>query len=170
MGCMQATSARVKVGQGGFGNRYEVDELDAFGDDLPQARNLPRLLDSAAFQRAPDDQLDNISTGSSRPTTISAIQTPSVVLSNLESLALSSTRAELDKDSFYDPRSVGVPSIAGTNCGKESLISMEDMESNFGDASESRVDTQAYLQELELAAGIGYFSPAHVSEAGNFHM
>uniref|UniRef100_A0A7S4QNU1 Uncharacterized protein n=1 Tax=Alexandrium monilatum TaxID=311494 RepID=A0A7S4QNU1_9DINO len=167
MGCASASAVKVDSDdREGASSGDRAEEVgDAFGDSLPQARNLPRLLDSAAFQRSPED-VDNLSVVSSRPTSITAIPTPSIALSNLESVALSSTRAEVDKESFFDvARSVGVPSVCGTIGGKDSMPSQDDIESNSGDLLESRYDTQTYLQELELVARMTEIGPAPIPEA-----
>mmetsp|Transcript_12797 Transcript_12797/g.29026 ORF Transcript_12797/g.29026 Transcript_12797/m.29026 type:complete len:159 (-) Transcript_12797:181-657(-) len=147
MGCAQASAVQTKPipGPRGRGLTYEVGEVDVFAGDLPQARSLPRLLDSVAFQRGTAEELDNLSTASSRLTSITAVPTPSVVLSNLESLALSSNRAEIDKESFVEfPRSVGAASVCGT------VFSQDEVESNLG--SVDRLYAHMYIQELELAA------------------
>mmetsp|Transcript_114115 Transcript_114115/g.355356 ORF Transcript_114115/g.355356 Transcript_114115/m.355356 type:complete len:168 (+) Transcript_114115:85-588(+) len=164
MGCIQASSVRTDIDRGGGaegpGREDEAEEVDAFGDSLPQARNLPRLLDSAAFQRT--DELETTSVASSRPTSITAIPTPSIVLSNYDSVAVSSNRAEVDKESVYDVgRSVGVPSVCTFGAGG----SQDELGSNWGGEV---YDTQKYLQELELAMGMTDNVPALVPEAETY--
>lgn len=145
-------------------NASAVDvDVEEVKDHMPEP-GLPTLLESA-FQiaRSHEDHLETVSSASSRPTTISAIPTPSIPASNVESFANSSLRAEVDKESARISFTVGAPSgpsVAPSSiCGRweEPSVcgtldgSKHDLESMsiVGSIAESRIDSQAYLQELE---------------------
>mmetsp|Transcript_79296 Transcript_79296/g.157037 ORF Transcript_79296/g.157037 Transcript_79296/m.157037 type:complete len:201 (+) Transcript_79296:128-730(+) len=124
-----------------------AEEAESQFGDAPPQWSLPTLLESA-FQRSPE--MDTLSSSSSMPTIFSAAHTPSQVASNYESIGLSSNRPELDKDSIMDlNRSVGSWGALSL-CGRDSMTSLDDLESICnGSIGESRVESQAYLQELE---------------------
>ncbi|CAK0809549.1 unnamed protein product [Prorocentrum cordatum] len=102
---------------------------------MVRAAPLPTLLQSGLHPEPADaDAFDTASRTSSRPTTLSAIQTPSTVHSNLDSRTgsqvQSSNRAEID------------------GC------STREIESNLGSGVgvvENRLDSRVYLEELEAS-------------------
>mmetsp|Transcript_103857 Transcript_103857/g.294222 ORF Transcript_103857/g.294222 Transcript_103857/m.294222 type:complete len:180 (-) Transcript_103857:79-618(-) len=154
MGCISSiNTADGRYGRGaGRGDASETIDVDSERHDRVPGAGLPTLLESNFQRSAAEDPFETNSTTSSRPTTVSAIPTPSVVMSSFESLAHSSNRAEVDKDSVREFRSVGVPSLCGTIGGRSSH---EDLESNFGsiglDDSCGGLDALAYLQDMDLA-------------------
>jgi hypothetical protein len=142
----------------------EEEEEDRMPEPIGVPLHLPTLLESAhQFARSEEDMMDLMSTASSRPTTVSAIPTPSIPASNFESLANSSLRAECDKESqrafslsapSIGAPSIGVPSICGTIDAPESIQGSkvnDEAVSIVGSVAESRVDSAAYLQDLESA-------------------
>lgn len=182
---------------GGEGDEEFTEEVK---DHMPEP-TLPTLLEGQ-FPRTLDDNFDTLSSASSRPssrpTNIGSIPTPSIQGSNLDSLALSSIRAEHDKESarksigdisggvpsvcgstvdgypqspsrapsVCGATSVGAPSICGTldgpleRRGPPSICATIDLctthadpesMSIAGSIAESRLDSRAYLQDLEAA-------------------
>lgn len=112
-------SSFAKEEEGARGMEDDAEELgEEVKDHMPEPV-LPTLLESAfQFARA-DDNLDTISSASSRhPSTVFSIPTPSIQGSHLDSLVNSSIRAEVDKESvrysFSLAPSTGAPSEWGT--------------------------------------------------------
>lgn len=107
---------------GDLPSRSPEDDEEAIGDEVKDhvpEPSLPTLLESAfQFARSYEDNLDTLSSVSSRLSTVLSIPTPSIPASHLDSVANSSVRAEYDKESFIMRRetsiSGGAPSICGT--------------------------------------------------------
>lgn len=102
--------------------RSPEDDEEAIGDEVKDhvpEPSLPTLLESAfQFARSYEDNLDTVSSVSSRLSTVLSIPTPSIPASHLDSVANSSARAEIDKESWLMRRehsaSGGAPSTCGT--------------------------------------------------------
>mmetsp|Transcript_18292 Transcript_18292/g.30338 ORF Transcript_18292/g.30338 Transcript_18292/m.30338 type:complete len:228 (-) Transcript_18292:134-817(-) len=179
MGCISSSSAQSASSPvKGTAESYEAssprdgdsesgENLDDEGEykDMMPEPVLPTLLESAfQYARSHDDQVETASSVSSRPTTVSAIPTPSIPASALDSIVNSSIRAELDKESVRDfGRSVGAPSecapsigaptiapsICGSFDGKDRDVESMSIVASIAD---SRLDSQTFLQEMESSA------------------